>query len=148
MYLPYLLQAIPGSFRTSTCLAALSLHAAFYVISVRQTRGLPSPSFRFHLSMDTLGVQLYPSHYRAGSGLSPFRFCPCREHNDHLWEGKYSPRDAHGKRISRNVYAKTREECEEKLAAMIEEMKKEIAEEKEKMKSKAGNEFLHGNSPF
>ena len=80
MYLPYLLQAIPGSFRTSTCLAALSLHAAFYVISVRQTRGLPSPSFRFHLSMDTLGVQLYPSHYRAGSGLSPVRFCPCREH--------------------------------------------------------------------
>ncbi len=33
--------------------------------------------------------------------------------NDHLWEGKYSPRDAHGKRISRNVYAHTREECEE-----------------------------------
>ena len=54
--------------------------------------------------------------------------------NDHLWEGRYSPRDAHGKRISRNVYAKTKEECEIKLAAMIEEMKKEIAEEKEKMK--------------
>ena len=50
--------------------------------------------------------------------------------NDHLWEGKYSPRDAHGKRISRNVYAHTREECEAKLAAMIEEMKKEIAAEK------------------
>ncbi len=55
--------------------------------------------------------------------------------NDHLWEGKYSPRDAHGKRISRNVYAKTREECEEKLAAMIEEMKKEIAEEKAMLKT-------------
>jgi hypothetical protein len=54
--------------------------------------------------------------------------------NDHLWEGKYSPRDAHGKRISRNVYAKTREECEAKLAAMIEQMKKEIAAEKEKSK--------------
>ena len=54
--------------------------------------------------------------------------------NDHLWEGRYSPRDAHGKRISRNVYAKTKEECEIKLAAMIEEMNKEIAEEKEKMK--------------
>ena len=50
--------------------------------------------------------------------------------NDHLWEGKYSPRDAHGKRISRNVYAHTREECEEKLAVVIEEMKKEIASEK------------------
>ena len=93
-----------------------------------------TPSFRFHLAMDTLGVQLYPSHYRAGSGLSPFRFCPCRAHNDHLWEGKYSPRDAHSKRISRNVYAKTREECEAKLAVMIEEVRKQIAEEKERMK--------------
>ena len=39
-----------------------------------------TPSFRFHLTMDTLGVQLSPSHYRAGSGLSPFRFRPCRAH--------------------------------------------------------------------
>lgn len=52
------------------------------------------------------------------------------EINNHLWEGKYSPRDAHGKRISRNIYAKTREECEAKLAVMIVEMKREIAEEK------------------
>ena len=50
--------------------------------------------------------------------------------NDRLWEGKYSPRDAHGKRISRNVYAKTEEECEAKLAELIEQMKKEIAEAK------------------
>ncbi len=35
-----------------------------------------------------------------------------------------------GKRISRNVYAKTREECEEKLAELIKQMKKEIAEMK------------------
>ena len=55
--------------------------------------------------------------------------------NDHLWEGKYSPRDAHGKRISRNVYAKTCEECEEKLAVMIEQVKKEIAAEKEKQQA-------------
>lgn len=55
--------------------------------------------------------------------------------NDHLWEGKFSPRDAHGKRISRNVYAQTREECEEKLAAMIEEVKREIAAEREKVKT-------------
>lgn len=50
--------------------------------------------------------------------------------NDHLWERKHSPRDAHGKRISRIIYAKTREECEEKLAVMIEKVKKEIASEK------------------
>lgn len=67
--------------------------------------------------------------------LPPIRFHDLRYIlNDHLWEGKYSPRDAHGKRISRNVYAKTREECEEKLAVMIEEMKREIAAEKERLK--------------
>ena len=53
--------------------------------------------------------------------------------NDHLWEGKYSPRDAHGKRISRNVYAQTRDECEAKLAEMIEEVKREISVEKNKV---------------
>ena len=53
--------------------------------------------------------------------------------NDHLWEGKYSPRDAHGNRISRNVYAKTEAECEAKLAELIKQMKAEIAEEKAKM---------------
>ena len=54
--------------------------------------------------------------------------------NDHLYEGKYSPRDANGKRISRNVYAKTREECEILLAEMIKEMKAEIQAEKERLK--------------
>jgi hypothetical protein len=73
--------------------------------------------------------QPYKSKYRkAGTG-------GIYQLNDHLWEGKYSPRDAHGKRISRNVYAKTREECEEKLAAMIEEVKTEIAAEKEKLRT-------------
>ena len=56
--------------------------------------------------------------------------------NDHLWEGKYSPIDAHGKRICKNVYAPTREECEAKLAAIIEKTKAEIAEEKARLKAK------------
>ena len=34
-----------------------------------------------------------------------------------------------------NVYAKTKEECEEKLATMIAEKKAEIATEKKKMKT-------------
>ena len=55
--------------------------------------------------------------------------------NDHLYEGKYSPRDANGKRISRNVYAKTREECEMLLAEMIKEMKAEIQAERERIKA-------------
>lgn len=47
--------------------------------------------------------------------------------------GKTLPWGADGKRISRNVYAKTKEKCEEKLAVMIEKMKKGIAAEKGKL---------------
>lgn len=46
--------------------------------------------------------------------------------NDNLYEGRYSPK-VNGKRMARNVYAATREECEQKLAKMIAQMKKEIA---------------------
>jgi len=46
--------------------------------------------------------------------------------NDHLWEGRYSPR-VNGKRMARNVYASTEAECEEKLARLIVQMKEEIA---------------------
>lgn len=76
------------------------------------------------------GFQPYqPKRRKSGTGC-------VYQINDHFWEGKYSPRGADGKRISRNVYAKTKEECEEKLAVMIEELKKEIAAEKEKLKAK------------
>ena len=50
------------------------------------------------------------------------------EINDHLFEGRYSPKWPDGKKHSRNVYAHTREECEEKLKQLITEMKAEIAE--------------------
>ena len=53
--------------------------------------------------------------------------------NDHLYEGRYTPTNAYGKRESHNIYAKTREECEEKLAEMITEVKAQIKAEKEKM---------------
>ena len=56
--------------------------------------------------------------------------------NDPLYEGRFTPR-VNGKRISRNVYAKTREECEEKLAVLIVEMKAEIKAEKERRKQTA-----------
>ena len=55
--------------------------------------------------------------------------------NDSLWEGSFYPRLADGKRKKFNVYAKTREECEEALAKMIAEKKAEIAAEKKKMKT-------------
>jgi hypothetical protein len=54
--------------------------------------------------------------------------------NDHLWEGRYSPKWPDGKKHSRNVYAHTREECEELLVGLIRQMKKEIAEIKEAAK--------------
>ena len=41
-----------------------------------------------------------------------------------VWEGRYSP-IVNGKRITRNIYAGSIEECEEKLARMIAEMKEE-----------------------
>ena len=41
-----------------------------------------------------------------------------------VWEGWYSP-IVNGKRITRNIYAGSIEECEEKLAQMIAEMKEE-----------------------
>lgn len=51
--------------------------------------------------------------------------------NDHLFEGRFTPTNAEGKRISKNVYAQTHEECEEKLATLIVQMRTEITAEKE-----------------
>lgn len=53
--------------------------------------------------------------------------------NDHLYEGRYTPTNAYSKRESHNIYAKTREECEEKLAELIMQIKAQIKAEKEKM---------------
>ena len=58
------------------------------------------------------------------------------EINDHLYQGRYSPKGADGKRISKTVYAKTREECEALLADMIVQTKAEIQAAKDKLKSK------------
>ena len=61
------------------------------------------------------------------------------ELNDHLFEGRYSPKWPDGKKHSRNVYARTREECEEKLKVLIAEMKAEIAEAKKLKEMGKGN---------
>ena len=55
--------------------------------------------------------------------------------NDHLFEGRYSPTWIDGKKHARNVYAHTREECEEKLKVLIAETKAELAE----LKRQQGN---------
>ena len=54
--------------------------------------------------------------------------------SDTLWEGSFYPRLPDGKRKKFNVYAKTREKCEKKLAKMIAEKKAEIAKLKQAQK--------------
>ena len=56
--------------------------------------------------------------------------------NDRWFEGRFTPTNADGKRISKNIYAPTREECEEKLAELIVQMNAEIAEEKARRKAR------------
>ncbi len=87
----------------------------------------PMPEEEARQIEDQHSFQPYKPKYRKSGTGGVYQL------NDHLWEGKYSPRNAHGKRISRNVYAKTEEECEAKLADMIEKVKKEIAAEKGKV---------------
>lgn len=53
--------------------------------------------------------------------------------SDNLWEGKFTPTNAQGKREAHNVYAKTREECERLLDEMIVEVRQQIQAEKEQM---------------
>jgi hypothetical protein len=44
--------------------------------------------------------------------------------NDNLWEGRYTPTIC-GKRVARNVYAHSEDECESKLAELIRGMNAE-----------------------
>lgn len=53
--------------------------------------------------------------------------------NDKLWEGRYSPIWPDGKKHPRNVYAHSEEECERLLAEMIQQVKAEIAVERERL---------------
>ena len=79
IYLPYLPYMIPCSYWALTCCAVLPSCIAFYMISVRQTRGLPigyffsqyPASFRFHLTMDTLAFgYILPTTGRISVGSS------------------------------------------------------------------------------
>jgi len=62
---------------------------------------------------------------------------------DNLWEGRYSPVWPDGKKRSRNVYGRTREETEAKLADLILQMKAEIAA----LRSGKATEYPDGVSP-
>ena len=60
IYPPHLL-VLPATFGLYLHLQTYPYFRALYVISVRRTKSLPTASFRFHLTMDTLAVQLYTS---------------------------------------------------------------------------------------
>src|SRR5699024_2821653 len=77
IYLPYIHRVNWCSYWTLTSFAALSSHVASYMVSVRQTRGLPWASFRFHITMDTLAFSYMLTATWSHSGLSPFRVRPC-----------------------------------------------------------------------
>ena len=57
------------------------------------------------------------------------------ELNDHLFEGRYSPTNAYGKREVHTVYANTREECERLLDEMIPKVRAKIKAKKERLKA-------------
>ena len=77
-----------------------------------------------------------PERRRPGTGY-------LKQIKEDLWEGRYSPVWPDGKKHSRNVYAHTREECEEKLAELILQMKAEIAA----LRSGKATEYPDGVSP-
>ena len=60
IYPPHLL-VLPATFGLHLFLQTYPYFRALYVISVRRTKGLPTASFRFRLTSDTLAVQLYTS---------------------------------------------------------------------------------------
>ncbi len=59
-----------------------------------------------------------PKYRRSGTGS-------VHQVSKNVWEGRYSP-IINGKRIARNIYANSEEECEIKLAELIREMKAEF----------------------
>lgn len=77
-----------------------------------------------------------PPRRRPGTGY-------IKQLKEDLWEGRYSPIWPDGKKHSRNVYGRTKEECEEKLAKLILQMKAEIAA----LRNGTAAEYPDGVSP-
>lgn len=63
--------------------------------------------------------ELYKPKYRRRGTGSVHRI------SENTWEGRYTP-TVNGKRVARNVYAHTEQECEQKLSELIHEMKAEL----------------------
>ena len=61
IYSPHLLVVFLATLGLHLHLQTYPYSQALYVISIRRTESLPTASFRFHLTMDTLAVQLCTS---------------------------------------------------------------------------------------
>ncbi|MCI9450333.1 MAG: hypothetical protein HFE30_08820 [Clostridiales bacterium] len=69
---------------------------------------------------------------RKGKVRKPGTGCIYRINNN-FWEGSYTPRFTDSKRKKHSVYATTKDECEVFLADLLEEVKAEIQNEKNKL---------------
>ncbi len=85
---------------------------------------------------DTAPRKPSPSTFQAHKGQRRKPGTGCiSQINENLWEGRYSPRLPNGGRRARNVYAHSEEECEQKLADLIVQMKAEIDAEKKRLRN-------------
>ena len=89
-------------------------------------------------AMDTAPRKPAPSTFQPykGQRRKPGTGC-ISQINENLWEGRYSPRLPNGTRLARNVYAHSEEECEQKLAELIVQMKGEIAAQRQQLQTPA-----------
>src|SRR5437660_12869083 len=77
---PHLRTSFPYRYRTLKIFAFSSCLHASYAISVRRASVLPAASFRFHLAMDTLAVQLTIPPVGFVGDFHSLVNAPCRAH--------------------------------------------------------------------
>ena len=70
IYLPHLL-VLPATFGLHRFKPTYPYFPALYVVPVRQAKGLPTASFRFHLTTHWSSLELSPSVESCGCGLGP-----------------------------------------------------------------------------
>ena len=88
IYPPHLL-VLPATLGLHLFWQTYPYFRALYVISVRRTKSLPTASFRFHLTMNTLAVQLYTSSLpRCVRDLHPLE----RAHGARTKKTRHSPK--------------------------------------------------------
>lgn len=140
------LQMILGGITRKTALEFLEQGCIKYFY-IRKNHLIPKVSIIDYLTGEGVSPYTPPRiPKQKGTRRKPGTGC-LYQINDHLWEGKYSPRNAQGKRISRNVYAHTRSECEEKLMVLIAQMNREILAERVLLQNSAPS-FLDENRTF